>query len=266
MVVVVKAGGRVLKENLDGIVRDIAGLADKGKVILVHGGGDLVTEYSKRMGVEPRIVVHPSGMRSRYTSLEELEVFTMVMAGLLNKRIVSMLESMGARALGVTGADLGFARAERKKRIIIVNERGRKQVIPGGYTGKIIMVSEKDLRSLLSLADVLVVSPLALGESGELLNVDGDQMASKIASALQANSLVLLTDVPGVVLDGDKIDELSAGEARRLLERIGPGMNRKVIMASEAVESGVGSAVISDGLRERPVTDALEGLGTRITS
>ena len=265
MVVVVKAGGRVLKENLDSIVRDIAGLADKVKVILVHGGGDLVTEYSKRMGVEPRIVVHPSGMRSRYTSLEELEVFTMVMAGLLNKRIVSMLESLGARALGVTGADLGLVRAERKKRIIIVNERGRKQVIPGGYTGKIITVSEKDLRSLLSLADVLVVSPLALGDNGELLNVDGDQMASKIASALQAQSLILLSDVPGVILEGRKLDRLTVGEAKELYDRIGPGMNRKVLMACEAVESGVNNAVIGDGLRERPVTDALEGLGTRIT-
>ncbi|MEB3773048.1 MAG: [LysW]-aminoadipate/[LysW]-glutamate kinase [Desulfurococcales archaeon] len=264
MVVVVKAGGRVLKENLDGIVRDVASLADKGKVILVHGGGDLVTEYSKRMGVEPRIVVHPSGMRSRYTSLEELEVFTMVMAGLLNKRIVSMLESMGARALGVTGADLGLARAERKKRIIIVNERGRKQVIPGGYTGKIKTVSEKDLRSLLSLADVLVVSPLALGENGELLNVDGDQMASKIATALQADSLILLSDVPGVILEGRTLDRLAVEEARKLYEKIGPGMNRKVLMACEAVESGVGFAVISDGLRESPVTGALEGLGTRI--
>ncbi len=265
MVVVVKAGGRVLKENLDGIVRDIASLADESKVILVHGGGDLVTEYSRKMGVEPRIVVHPSGMRSRYTSLEELEVFTMVMAGLLNKRIVSMLESLGARALGVSGADLGLVRAERKKRIVIVNERGRKQVIPGGYTGKIRAVSEKDLRSLLSLADVLVVSPLALGGSGELLNVDGDQMASKIASALRAVSLILLSDVPGVILEGRTLDRLTVGEARELYEKLGPGMNRKVFMACEAVESGVNNAVIGDGLRERPVSRALEGLGTRIT-
>lgn len=265
MVVVVKAGGRVLKENLEGIVKDIAGLADKGKVILVHGGGDLVTEYSRKMGVEPRIVVHPSGMRSRYTSLEELEVFTMVMAGLLNKRIVSMLESLGARALGVTGADLGLVRAERKKRIIIVNERGRKQVIPGGYTGKIRTVSETGLRDLLSLVDVLVVSPLALGDSGELLNVDGDQMASKIASALQAQSLILLSDVPGVILEGRTLDRLTVREARELYDRIGPGMNRKILMACEAVESGVNNAVIGDGLREHPVTEALEGLGTRIT-
>ena len=264
MVLVVKAGGRVLKENLDGIVRDIVGLANESKVIMVHGGGDLVTEYSRKMGVEPRIVVHPSGMRSRYTSLEELEVFTMVMAGLLNKRIVSILESLGARALGVTGADLGLVRAERKKRIIIVNERGRKQVIPGGYTGKIRAVLEKDLRSLLSLADVLVVSPLALGGNGELLNVDGDQMASKIASALQADSLILLSDVPGVILEGRTLDRLTIGEARKLYEKIGPGMNRKVIMAAEAIEAGVKSAFISNGLVEKPVSEALKGMGTVI--
>ena len=266
MVIVVKAGGRVLKENLEGVVKDIASLAGKRvKVILVHGGGGQVTEYSKRMGVEPRIVVHPSGMRSRYTSLEELEVFTMVMAGLINKKIVSMLESMGVRALGVTGADLGLVRAERKKRIVIVNERGRKQVIPGGYTGKITSVSDRNLRSLLDLTDVLVVSPLALGGSGELLNVDGDQMASKIAVAIKADSLILLSDVPGVILDGETLDKLAAGEARKLYDRIGPGMNRKVMMAVEAIEAGVSSAVISNGLREHPVREALAGSGTRIT-
>jgi acetylglutamate/LysW-gamma-L-alpha-aminoadipate kinase len=265
MVLVVKAGGRVIEENLDAVIKDVAGLAVKGdKIVLVHGGGGLVTEYSRRMGVEPRIVVHPSGMRSRYTSLEELEVFTMVMAGLLNKRIVSKLESLGVRAIGVTGADLGLVIAERKRRIVIVNERGRKQVIPGGYTGRIKNVSGTGLRSLMDIADVLVVSPLALGGEGELLNVDGDQMASKVAVALQADRLILLSDVQGVLLDNEIPDEISVDKAKELYEKIGPGMNRKVMMAAEAVEAGVGTAVIGNGLVENPVSQALEGYGTKI--
>ncbi len=266
MVLVIKAGGRVVEENIENIIQDIAELASRGvKVVFVHGGGSQVSEYSRKMGVEPRIVMHPSGMRSRYTSLEELEVFTMVMAGLINKNIVSRLESRGVRALGVTGADLGLVRAERKRKIIIVNEKGRKQVIPGGFTGKITSVSDNDLRGLLGLTGVLTLSPLALGQEGELLNVDGDQMAAKIASTIKAEILILLSDVPGVILDGEMLESITPVEARALYDRIGPGMNRKVMMAAEAVEKGVGMAVIGNGLSENPVSNALNGRGTRIT-
>ncbi|MEB3755278.1 MAG: [LysW]-aminoadipate/[LysW]-glutamate kinase [Desulfurococcales archaeon] len=266
MVLVVKAGGRVVEENVENLIQDIVELMSRGvKVVFVHGGGSQVSEYSRKMGIEPRIIMHPSRMRSRYTSLEELEVFTMVMAGLINKNIVSRLESRGVRALGVTGADLGLVRAERKRKIIIVNEKGRKQVIPGGFTGRITSVSGNDLRGLLDLTGVLIVSPLALGLEGELLNVDGDQMAAKIASALKAESLVLLSDVPGVILDGEMLESITPDEARALYDRIGPGMNRKVMMAAEAVEKGVGIAVIGSGLSENPVSNALNGKGTRIT-
>ncbi len=266
MVIVVKAGGTLVRDHLDSILDDIAGLASRGEeIVLVHGGGVLVTEYSRMLGVEPRIVLHPSGMRSRYTSWEEMRVFLMVMAGLLNKLIVSGLAERGATAFGVTGLDGGLLRARRKKRIIILNERGRKQVVPGGYTGRITGVDAPALEGLLERWRVIVFSPIALGEEGEPLNVDGDQAAASIAEALGADALILLTDVPGVLVEGRLVERLSPGEARSLASRIGPGMNRKLLMAAEAVSAGVSLAVIGDGRTANPVSRLLhEGGGTRV--
>jgi len=266
VVVVVKAGGTLVRDYLDGILDDIAGLHARGEeIVLVHGGGVLVTEYSRRLGVEPRIVLHPSGMRSRYTSWDEMRVFLMVMAGLVNKLIVSGLAKRGAPAFGLSGLDGGVLRAQRRKRIVIVNERGRKQAIPGGYTGKITSVDSARLEMLLREWGLLVFSPIALGGEGEPLNVDGDQAAASIAKALKADALVLLTDVPGVIVGGRVVERLSPGEARELASRIGPGMNRKLLMAAEAVEAGVSKVIIGDGREPDPVSRLLsEGGGTRI--
>ncbi len=268
MVIVVKAGGRLIAspETRLGILSDIARLADSGeKIVFVHGGGDIVTEYSRKMGIEPRFVVSPSGIRSRYTGPEELEVYVMVMAGKLNKEIVASLNRGANRAIGVTGADCSILLAERKKRIIIVNEKGRKQVIPGGYTGKIKSVNKECLNKLLEQVDIVVVSPLALGTEGELLNVDGDQAAASIATALQAKTLVLLTDVPGVILNDKVLAKIPLSQAETTAKKTGYGMNRKILMAAKAVENGVGVAIIAPGDTENPVTRALRGeTGTRI--
>lgn len=127
---VVKVGGRVLLSNLNSVVSDILGLwRDGWKVVLVHGGGDVVTEYSRRFGVEPRFVMSPEGVRSRYTSLEELEVYIMVMAGKLNKEIVSKIIGLGGRAVGIAGADGPTLVAERRRKIVVVDERGRRRVL-----------------------------------------------------------------------------------------------------------------------------------------
>ncbi len=261
---VVKIGGRALLGNMNAIMSDVARHASSRKIILVHGGGDLVTHYSRRLGIEPRIVLHPSGMRSRYTSREELEVYVMVMAGKINKEIVSRLLTLGLKALGISGADGGILKARRKERIVIINERGRKQVIEGGYTGSIKEVDSSMLRALASMVDVLVIAPVAVSEEGILLNVDGDQAALKIAGALKPDILIFLSDVPGVVVDGVVLEEVHVDSIEELVDRIGPGMNRKLLEAAKAVRSGVGRVVISNGLSDKPITRALEGEGTVI--
>ena len=114
MIIVVKAGGDLLKEGLpDELVRDIVSLNGEPKIVLVHGGGDIVTEISTKLGHPPRFVVSSKGFKSRYTDLEQSGIFTMVMAGKINKEIVMALEKKGVSALGLTGVDAHLIKAKR---------------------------------------------------------------------------------------------------------------------------------------------------------
>ena len=269
MLLVVKVGGRILNQNLDNIVESIARLVRKDyKVILVHGGGDLVTEYSKRLGIEPKIYVSASGVRFRYTDEEELKVYMMVIAGLINKTIVSRLLKLGVKAIGLSGVDAAIMLAERKKRVIIVDpETGRKRLLPGGYTGKVKSVNKDVILKLVNEGYTLVIAPLAVGEDGTPLNIDGDQAAFEIAKAVSANKLIFLTDVEGVLLDGKLVERLTVDEAKSIALKLGPGMNRKVLAAAQTVEAGVDEVIIGYGGGANPVEELLEGSrrATRIT-
>jgi len=261
---VVKAGGRVLDRNLENILDSLAKHSKEHEIVFVHGGGDIVTEYSKRLGVMPKFVISPSGVRSRYTDERELEVYVMVMAGKINKEIVSGLLRRDVKAIGLSGADGKLLYAERKERIMIIDERGRKRFIPGGYTGKIVDVNTNLITTLLNNGYLLVIAPIAYGTKGELLNVDGDQVASAIAKHLKPDRLILLSDVEGVILEGKVIRKIGISEVYEIFKKTGLGMNRKVLMAAEAVEAGTTKAIISSGLAKDPIGYALNENGTVI--
>jgi acetylglutamate/LysW-gamma-L-alpha-aminoadipate kinase len=264
VVVVVKAGGRTLLRNMQNIVRSIAKLEDEA--VFVHGGGDLVDEWERRMGMEPQFKVSASGIKFRYTDERELEVFVAVLGGLLNRKIVAEFAKAGKGAIGLTGADGPSVIAARKKRVIVkekVGEREVKRAIEGGYTGKIKEVRKEVFERILEMGKVPVVAPIALGEEGELLNVNGDQMAAEIAKALKAEYLVLLTDVPGVLMDGEVVKEIKADEAEEFAKKVGPGMNIKIIMAGRVAKEGT-TVVICDGTTEDPLSCLKERKGTWI--
>jgi len=263
--IVVKAGGRALEANLDGILESLAKHFKLGeKIIFVHGGGDVVSRYERLMGLEPRFITSPSGIRSRYTDEKELEVYVMVMAGKLNKEIVAKLQALGVKAIGLSGADGALLKAVRKKKLIIVDERGRKRVIKGGYTGSIKEVETRLIKRLVDEGYLVIVSPIALSYDHELLNVDADQVAAKLAEALNAEKLLILTDVEGVIVGGKVLKEIKVDEIERVKPKLGAGMNRKVLMCSEAVRSGVGEAIIFSGLIENPLIALEQRLGTKI--
>src|SRR3972149_9827285 len=128
MLLVVKMGGSILKEGASSeLVSDLQALAKENKIILVHGGGVEVTEIAAKLGKKQQFIVSPEGFRSRYTDKETIEIFTMVMAGKINKQIVSALQSQGIPAAGLSGLDGLLLKAERKKRLIVVDERGREK-------------------------------------------------------------------------------------------------------------------------------------------
>lgn len=262
--IVVKVGGEVLARNIDGIVESIGRRAEEG-IIMVHGGGNIVTEICRRMGIEPKFVVSPEGVRSRYTDRDEIEVYIMAMAGKINKRVVSGLISRGVKSVGISGADGPTAIAERKEKIVVVDERGRKRAIDGGYTGRIVKIRTELIDLLLNKGFTVVMAPIAVDERGDLLNVDADQMAFKLSSAVRADKLVMLTDVPGVLVDNNVVRRIRSHEVNEVIKRVGFGMNRKLMSAANAIEQGVKEVIISSGLVEDPLSNALAGGGTVIS-
>jgi len=258
MLIVVKAGGDLLRAGLpEPLLGNLVALHGENRLVLVHGGGDIVTEISTKLGHPPKFVVSPKGFKSRYTDEDESSIFTMVMAGKINKEIVTELEKKGVSSVGLSGLDAHLIKAERKKQLIIIDERGRKKLIEGGYTGKIKAVNSMLLETLLESNVLPVVSPVAQGEEYESLNIDGDRTASAIASALKADRLILLTDVKGLILDDALVPRLSLIQAEASMEKIGPGMITKVYAAVEAVRNGVDEAIIASGFSDNPLTSAL---------
>lgn len=202
--IVIKFGGSVLYELHPSIIDDILQISQKEKLVLVHGGGNEVTNVATKLGKEQKFIVSPSGIRSRFTDKETAEIYTMVMSGKINKIIVRMLVQGGIRAVGISGIDDNMLKAVRKTKLTVLNEKGRKMIIEGGYTGKINSVETSLLNTLTERGFVPVVSPIAMSEEYEFLNVDGDRAAAYIAGNLKADKVIFLTNVNGLHLE-DKL-------------------------------------------------------------
>ena len=259
MLVVVKIGGSTLKEGVpQNFVSDIVETASNNSVVVVHGGGKTVTKIASKLGKEQKFVVSPEGFRSRYTDKETAEIFTMVMTGKINKEIILNLQRKGLNAIGLSGLDGSMVIAKRKKKLIIVDERDRKRAIDGGYTGKITKVNADILNLLIQNGFVPIISPVAISEKFEPLNVDGDRMAAYIAGSIKADVLVLLTDVEGLKIDGKIVRSMSTIDARESLEKIGHGMITKVYAAMEAIDLGTKEVIISSGLIEHPILSPIK--------
>lgn len=264
MLLVIKIGGDLLfKKYLLPIIEDLKFCRERRNldVIFVHGGGDIVTAVANKFGIEQKFVVSPSGFKSRYTDDKAIEIYTMVMAGKINKELVSFLQKNGLSAIGLSGIDGSLLIAERKKRIIVVDERGRRRIINGGYTGRIIKVNTELLSKLLLDKYIPVISPVAIGTECEVLNVDGDRAASNIAGYMKADKLLFLTDVEGVYLDDKLIREMTLEEAETNLRKIKAGMITKLYASIEALKLGANRVVISSGKAKNPITSALEERG-----
>jgi acetylglutamate/LysW-gamma-L-alpha-aminoadipate kinase len=256
--IVVKIGGSIVSDSMHtSIFDDLATLLQNEKVVIVHGGGKQVTSVADRLGVQQQFIVSPGGIKSRYTNRATVETYTMVMSGQVNKSIVTNLLKEGINAVGIAGVDGGLLRAERKKKLLIINDKGRKMSIDGGYTGKINHVNRFLIDVLLDNDFVPIISPIALGEEFEYLNVDGDRAAAWIAGKMQADKVMFLTDVSGLLIDGALIESLTLEEAKMMLPKIGFGMEKKILACTEALELGVGEAIVGSGSRKNPILRSL---------
>jgi acetylglutamate/LysW-gamma-L-alpha-aminoadipate kinase len=255
--ITIKIGGRVVDNLHPTTISDIKKVVEKEGVILVHGGGKEVTKVSEQLGKEPKFIVSPSGIKSRYTDQETAEIFTMVMSGKINKTIVRLLQKNGVNAIGLSGVDAKVLQAERKKKLFIVNEKGRKQAIDGGYTGKITEVNAKFIKSLLEQGYTPVISPIAISEEYDFLNVDGDRAAAYVAGKVQTDKVLFITDVDGLLMDDKLVTDLSLAEAKEIRPKVGFGMEKKILAATEALDMGVKEALIANGQKENPISSAI---------
>jgi acetylglutamate/LysW-gamma-L-alpha-aminoadipate kinase len=264
--IIVKAGGNG-SLDIEAVCRDVAALVEEGEqVVLVHGGSHETTRISKQLGHPPRFVTSPSGHTSRYTDRETLEIFAMVVAGRVNKRLVERLQQLGVDALGLCGLDGRLLEGKRKSALRI-KENGKLKVLRGEYSGIIETVNADLLKTLLDAGYVPVVAPIAISYESEALNVDGDRAAAAIGTALQADRVVILSNVPGLLRDvSDEtslVSHVPSEQARDFLDRYAKGrMKRKVLGALEALRDGVEQVIIADGRVDQPLRRALAGQGT----
>jgi acetylglutamate/LysW-gamma-L-alpha-aminoadipate kinase len=255
--IVVKIGGSIVDGLHFTALEDIKNIIKRDRLVLVHGGGKEVTDIATKLGKEQKFIISPSGVKSRYTDKETAEIYTMVMSGKINKAIVGMLLRRGVKAVGISGLDGFVLKAQRKKKLLIVNEKGRKMAVDGGYTGKIHSVDPTLINILLDQGYTPVISPIAISEEFDFLNVDGDRAAAYIAGGLKAQMVIFITNVAGLILEDKLVTDITLEQANTSLSTIGYGMEKKIIASREAIEMGVNKSVIASGKVEYPISAAI---------
>lgn len=264
---VVKAGGGA-GVDLDAICADVAALVAAGtQVVLVHGTSAAADALAARAGVPVRQLTSPSGHVSRYTDPETLELYVAAAAGQVNKRLVATLQGLGCNAVGLSGVDGRLLMAQRKTAVRAV-ENGRQRIVRDDYTGKLESANAGLLRLLLDAGYTPVVAPLALGAEAERLNVDGDRAAALVAASLHASTLIILSNVPGLLANfPDETSLIRHIPSNRLdaAEEMAAGrMKKKVLAAREALVGGVQQVILADSRCPAPIRTALAGEGTWI--
>lgn len=265
LIIAIKIGGAMVDKVTENLISDIEKLSKEHKIVIIHGGGPQINEIAKKLGKEPIFVTSPSGFRSRFTDKETRDISIMAMAGKVNKKIVTMLRKNQIPALGLTGLDGKTLIAQRKDKIVAV-ENGRKRVLRGDYSGKIKEVNGSLLNIILENGYVPVVAPIGISYENEPVNIDGDRTAAHIANAVNADIFISLTDVQGVMIDDELIQNLNKQEAEEILKKVGGGMRKKIYAALEALNLDIKPVVICSGLEKDPISSALTlKTGTVIT-
>lgn len=257
--IVIKYGGNAMvNEKLkEQVMQDIVLLWLIGvKVVLVHGGGPEISDLMKKLGKQPEFV---NGLR--VTDKETVDIVQMALAGKVNKSLVNLLQMHSAQAIGLSGMDARMIECKVKDENL-------------GYVGEIINIRTKPITDLLNNGYVPVISTVGCDKEGNTYNINGDTAAARIAGALKAERLIMMTDIAGLLRDKDDpstlIPEITVEQARSLQAEgvISGGMIPKVECCITAIESGVDHVVIMDGRVPHSILMELltdEGAGTMVT-
>ncbi len=245
---VIKYGGNAMQEERlkHTFAQDVALLKLVGiHPVVVHGGGPQIGELLRKLGKESRFI---AGMR--VTDSETMDVVQMVLGGLVNKEIVSLLNLHGADAVGLTGKDADFIRARPIRLPPQSPEVDAPEIIDLGHVGEVESIDPRILHFLIEGDFIPVIAPIGVGHDGESYNINADLVAGEVARVLKAEKLILLTNTAGVLdRQGRLLGELSDRDLPRLIEEgtASGGMIPKLQAALTAISDGVGSAHIIDG-------------------
>ncbi len=266
--IVIKYGGSSMEEEevrrrfaLDVVLLKYIGL----NPVIVHGGGPQISEMLKKVGKKSQFI---EGMR--VTDVETMDIVEMVLVGKVNKEIVKLIHQQGGKAVGLSGKDGQLIVAKKMKMTRSRGEDQPPEIIDIGLVGEVKSVNPGILEVLMANDFIPVIAPVGVGEEGETYNINADLVAGKIASALKAEKLILLTDVDGVMDEKKQlIPTLVVQKAKRLMSQkvISSGMIPKVNCCLSALEEGVTKTHIINGTMEHAVlleifTDV--GIGTQI--
>jgi acetylglutamate kinase len=264
---VIKYGGAAqVQDNLkESFAKDVVMLNFIGiRTAIVHGGGPKISAIMEKMGKKPKFI-----QGQRVTDEETMDIVEMVLGGLINKEIVSLINSHGGKAVGLSGKDGGLIRA-KKKLIKKSSQTGGDETIDIGLVGEVTHVDPHIIMSLEKEGFIPVISPVGVGPKGETLNINADYVAAAVASALHAEKLILLTDVPGIIDKNKKIvSTLKKHQIKKLIhdETISGGMLPKVQACLRGIEGGVAKTHIIDGRIPHCLLLEIftkEGIGTEI--
>lgn len=271
---VVKLSGKITEnpDQLYSLAEEITLCQQVGILVaVVHGGGKQLTDVAERMGIEQKIV---NGRR--VTSADTLEVAKMVFAGQINTDILSALRRTGAQTVGLSGVDGNTIQARRRAVQKIHNhETGEVEAVDFGHVGDVVEIDGRLLKLLLDNGYVPVISSLGADEQGNIFNINADTVASEIAVHLQAEKLILMTDIDGILMNvedpSSRISRLSVEEAERLVRDriVSAGMLPKIAAIARLVTRGVRSAHIINGSKRNALLREVftdEGAGTMITN
>lgn len=260
--IVVKVGGSIA-ERCGALMDEVARRDD---AVLVHGFGPQTDEVCRERGVERRELRSPTGVTSRFTDEAVLDAMDAA-ARSVGNLLLDDLAERGLDPVGL-GCDPPLIWAEAKPALRHERDDGRVVLVRGNRSGRVALLEASPVAEALAQGQAPVVTPLAMDEEGPV-SVDADRAAAALAGALDADALVLLTDVPGLLADPEDLasrrERVPAGEIEGLVGRAATGgMVRKLVACREAIDGGVEQAVIGSGLRDRPVERALEGDATEV--
>lgn len=244
--IVIKYGGAAMVEEelKASFAEDIVLLKYLGiNPVVVHGGGPEINSLIKSLNLNTQFI-----RGHRVTDEPTMEVVEMVLTGKVNKQIVSLIQEKGGKPVGLSGKDGGLAIAE-KYLMEVEGEDGKVQKIDLGLVGEIAEVDSNILLTLQREGFIPIISPVAMSKEGQTLNINADTMAGAIAQALHADKLILLTDTPGILIDGQLVTGLKKADIQGYIKtgQISGGMIPKVECCLGAIDSGVKRAHIIDG-------------------